>query len=70
MLIKLVMATNLFFMRQYFLTIPRDFEEAAKLDDAGTSRVLEGDAAADGAGNGSASRSYTSRGCGTSSSGR
>jgi multiple sugar transport system permease protein len=26
---------NLFFMRQYFLTIPRDFEEAAKLDGAG-----------------------------------
>jgi multiple sugar transport system permease protein len=35
MLIKLVLATNLFFMRQYFLTIPRDFEEAAKLDNAG-----------------------------------
>ena len=35
MLIKLVLATKLFFMRQYFLTIPRDFEEAAKLDNAG-----------------------------------
>jgi multiple sugar transport system permease protein len=34
-LISLVTATNLFFMRQYFLTIPRDFEEAAKLDGAG-----------------------------------
>jgi multiple sugar transport system permease protein len=34
-LINLVTATNLFFMRQYFLTIPRDFEEAAKLDGAG-----------------------------------
>jgi multiple sugar transport system permease protein len=34
-LIKLVAATNLFLMRQYFLTIPRDFEEAAKLDGAG-----------------------------------
>ena len=34
-LIKLVLATNLFFMRQYFLTIHRDFEEAAKLDNAG-----------------------------------
>src|SRR5437764_13361042 len=33
--IRLVMATELFFMRQYFLTIPRDFEEAAKLDNAG-----------------------------------
>jgi multiple sugar transport system permease protein len=33
--IKLVEATNLFFMRQYFLTIPKDFEEAAKLDGAG-----------------------------------
>jgi multiple sugar transport system permease protein len=34
-LINLVSATNLFFMRQYFLTIPNDFEEAAKLDGAG-----------------------------------
>lgn len=34
-LISLVTATNLFFMRQYFHTIPRDFEEAAKLDGAG-----------------------------------
>jgi len=33
--IRLVTATNLFLMRQYFLTIPRDFEEAAKLDGAG-----------------------------------
>jgi multiple sugar transport system permease protein len=31
-LIKLVSAANLFFMRQYFLTIPKDFEEAARLD--------------------------------------
>src|SRR4029077_3900370 len=35
MLINLVSRVNLFFMRQYFLTIPRDFEEAAKLDGAG-----------------------------------
>jgi multiple sugar transport system permease protein len=34
-LINLVTAVNLFFMRQYFLRIPRDFEEAAKLDGAG-----------------------------------
>jgi ABC-type glycerol-3-phosphate transport system permease component len=34
-LINLVSAVNLFFMRQYFQTIPRDFEEAAKLDGAG-----------------------------------
>jgi len=34
-LIQLVLATNLFLMRQYFLTIPKDFEEAAKLDGAG-----------------------------------
>jgi multiple sugar transport system permease protein len=34
-LINLVTATNLFFARQYFLTIPKDFEEAAKLDGAG-----------------------------------
>ncbi|MFN2627869.1 MAG: carbohydrate ABC transporter permease [Gaiellaceae bacterium] len=33
--IKAVEAANLFFMRQYFLTIPKDFEEAAKLDGAG-----------------------------------
>ena len=33
--IHLVMAANLFLMRQYFLTIPRDYEEAAKLDGAG-----------------------------------
>jgi multiple sugar transport system permease protein len=34
-LIHLLYATNLFLMRQYFLTIPKDFEEAAKLDGAG-----------------------------------
>ena len=34
-MINLVSAVNLFFMRQYFLTVPRDFEEAAKLDGAG-----------------------------------
>ena len=34
-MINLVSATNLFFMRQYFSTIPKDFEEAAKLDGAG-----------------------------------
>jgi multiple sugar transport system permease protein len=34
-MIKLVAATNLFLMRQYFLTIPKDYEEAAKLDGAG-----------------------------------
>jgi multiple sugar transport system permease protein len=34
-LISMVTAANLFFMRQYFLTIPKDFEEAAKLDGAG-----------------------------------
>jgi multiple sugar transport system permease protein len=34
-LISMVTATNLFFMRQYFQTIPKDFEEAAKLDGAG-----------------------------------
>lgn len=33
--INLVQASSLFLMRQYFLTIPRDFEEAAKLDGAG-----------------------------------
>ena len=31
----MVSATALFLMRQYFLTIPRDLEEAAKLDGAG-----------------------------------
>ena len=34
-LLFLVQATSLFLMRQYFLTIPRDLEEAAKLDAAG-----------------------------------
>jgi len=34
-LINVVTATNLFLMRQYFLTIPKDYEEAAKLDNAG-----------------------------------
>ena len=34
-LIHVVMAANLFLMRQYFLTIPKDYEEAAKLDGAG-----------------------------------
>jgi multiple sugar transport system permease protein len=34
-IINLVTATNLFLMRQYFLTIPKDYEEAAKLDAAG-----------------------------------
>jgi multiple sugar transport system permease protein len=34
-LIKLASAAQLFLMRQYFLTIPRDLEEAAKLDGAG-----------------------------------
>ena len=34
-IINLVTATNLFLMRQYFLTIPKDYEEAAKLDGAG-----------------------------------
>jgi multiple sugar transport system permease protein len=34
-LINLVSATSLFLMRQYFLTIPRDLEEAARLDGAG-----------------------------------
>jgi multiple sugar transport system permease protein len=33
--IRMVSATALFLMRQYFLTIPRDLEEAAKLDGAG-----------------------------------
>ena len=34
-LLHLMYATNLFLMRQYFLTIPKDYEEAAKLDNAG-----------------------------------
>ncbi len=34
-IINLVSATSLFLMRQYFLTIPKDYEEAAKLDAAG-----------------------------------
>jgi multiple sugar transport system permease protein len=34
-LINVVTAANLFLMRQYFLTIPKDYEEAARLDGAG-----------------------------------
>jgi multiple sugar transport system permease protein len=34
-LINAILAANLFLMRQYFLTIPKDYEEAAKLDGAG-----------------------------------
>jgi multiple sugar transport system permease protein len=34
-LINLVTAQNIFLMRQYFLTIPKDYEEAARLDGAG-----------------------------------
>jgi multiple sugar transport system permease protein len=34
-LVKLASAAQLFLMRQYFLTIPKDLEEAAKLDGAG-----------------------------------
>jgi multiple sugar transport system permease protein len=34
-LVKLAAAAQLFLMRQYFLTIPKDLEEAAKLDGAG-----------------------------------
>jgi multiple sugar transport system permease protein len=33
--VKLASAAQLFLMRQYFLTIPKDLEEAAKLDGAG-----------------------------------
>ena len=32
---SIALATSLFLMRQYFLTIPKDYEEAAKLDGAG-----------------------------------
>ena len=32
---SIALATSLFLMRQYFLTIPQDYEEAAKLDGAG-----------------------------------
>lgn len=34
-LIAAVSATSIFLLRQYFLTIPRDLEEAAKIDGAG-----------------------------------
>lgn len=39
-LINLVQASSLFLMRQYFLTIPKDFEEAARLDGAGHFRTF------------------------------
>jgi multiple sugar transport system permease protein len=35
MLVLAISATSIFLLRQYFLTIPRDLEEAAKLDGAG-----------------------------------
>jgi multiple sugar transport system permease protein len=38
--IRAVSATALFLMRQYFLTIPRDLEEAAKLDGAGAFKTF------------------------------
>ena len=34
-LVMAVMGTNIFLMRQYFLSIPRDIEEAARIDGAG-----------------------------------
>lgn len=34
-LIKAVSATDIFLMRQYFLTLPRELEDAAKIDGAG-----------------------------------
>jgi multiple sugar transport system permease protein len=34
-LVMAVMGTNVFLMRQYFLSIPRDIEEAARIDGAG-----------------------------------
>ena len=43
-LLLAISATSVFLMRQYFLTIPKDLEEAAKIDGAGTfttfSRVM------------------------------
>ncbi len=35
MLVLAISATSVFLLRQYFLTIPRDLEEAAKIDGAG-----------------------------------
>jgi multiple sugar transport system permease protein len=35
-----ISATSIFLLRQYFLTIPRDLEEAAKIDGAGTFTVF------------------------------
>lgn len=35
MLVLAISATSIFLMRQYFLSIPRDLEEAAKIDGAG-----------------------------------
>jgi len=34
-LVMAVMGANIFLMRQYFLSIPRDIEEAARIDGAG-----------------------------------
>ena len=34
-LVLAISATSIFLLRQYFLTIPRDLEEAARIDGAG-----------------------------------
>lgn len=39
-LIKAVGATDIFLMRQYFLTLPRELEDAAKIDGAGPLRMF------------------------------
>ena len=68
---SMALATNLFLMRQYFLTIPKDYEEAAKLDGAGYFKTYwRGDAAPRRSRRSPRSRSSRSRASGTSSSGR
>ena len=64
-------AFDVFLIRQYMLTIPREMDEAAAIDGAGPLRTLDlGDPAAGVAGRSSRSRSSTSSTRGTTSSTR
>ena len=64
-------AFDVFLIRQYMLTIPREMDEAASIDGAGPFRTLDlGDPAAGVAGGRSRSRSSTSSTRGTTSSTR
>ena len=70
-LVLAISATSIFLLRQYFLSIPHEIEEAARIDGAGYLHDLPaGDAAAGGAGRWPRSPSSSSRARGTATSGR